>query len=121
MSKTLIPQNDRVLIKPIDEGEQMYGNIVIPDMGKEKPEMGLVLQVGPGRLSEFGKMIPVRSCKVNDIVLKYNGKIYLAKDSIIEKEKFKDLNHEFYNDEFLKLRKKSNYFFNSLQSKRLGL
>ena len=59
--------------------------------------------------------------KVNDIVLKYNGKIYLAKDSIIEKEKFKDLNHEFYNDEFLKLRKKSNYFFNSLQSKRLGL
>ena len=59
--------------------------------------------------------------KINDIVLKYNGKIYLAKDSFIEKEKFKNLNSEFYNVEFTKLRKKSNYFFSSLQSKRLGL
>jgi len=59
--------------------------------------------------------------KVNNIVLKYNGKIYLAKDSIISKKKFTDLNNEFYNHEFVKLRKKSNYFFNSLQSKRLGL
>jgi hypothetical protein len=59
--------------------------------------------------------------KVNDIVSKYNGKIYLAKDSTISKKKFKDLNREFYNHEFIKLRKKNNYFFNSLQSKRLGL
>jgi len=47
----------------------MYGSIVVPDMGKEKPEMGEVLAVGPGRLSEYGQMIPVRSCKVGDIVL----------------------------------------------------
>ena len=40
MSKQLIPFNDRVIIKPIEEDEQMYGNIVIPDLGKEKPEMG---------------------------------------------------------------------------------
>jgi len=59
--------------------------------------------------------------KVDDIVLKYNGEIYLVKDSIIEKKKFRHLNSEFYNHEFIKLRKKSNYFFNSLQSKRLGL
>ncbi|MDC0943974.1 FAD-binding oxidoreductase [Candidatus Pelagibacter sp.] len=59
--------------------------------------------------------------KVNNIVLKYNGNIYLAKDSIISKKKFKDLNSEFYNHEFTKLRKKSNYFFSSLQSIRLGL
>ena len=68
MSKTLIPQNDRVLIKPIDEGEQMYGNIVIPDMGKEKPEMGEVVATGPGRMSEFGKFIPVNA-KVGEVVL----------------------------------------------------
>lgn len=68
MSKTLIPQNDRVLVKPIDEGEQMYGNIVIPDMGKEKPEMGEVVAVGPGRKSEFGQYIGVNA-KVGDIVL----------------------------------------------------
>ena len=69
MSKQLHPTNDRILLKPIDEGEQMYGNIVVPDMGKEKPEMGEVLAVGPGRLSEYGKLISVRSCKVGDIVL----------------------------------------------------
>lgn len=68
MSKTLIPQNDRVLLKPIDEGEQMYGNIVIPDMGKEKPEMGEVISVGPGRQTEFGQFIRVNA-KVGDIVL----------------------------------------------------
>ena len=69
MSKTINPCNDRILIKPIDEGEQTYGSIVIPDMGKEKPEMGEVIAVGPGRLSEYGKMIPIRSCKIGDVVL----------------------------------------------------
>ena len=69
MATKLQPTNDRILIKPIDEGEQTYGSIVIPDMGKEKPELGEVIATGPGRLSEYGKMIPIRSCKVGDIVL----------------------------------------------------
>jgi len=68
MSKQLLPQNDRVLIKPIQAGEEMYGNIIIPDMGKEKPEMGEVIAVGPGRQSEFGTWIEVKA-KVGDIVL----------------------------------------------------
>jgi len=67
--KSILPANDRILVKPIDEGEQTYGSIVIPDMGKEKPELGKVLATGPGRLSEYGKMIPIRSCKIGDIVL----------------------------------------------------
>ena len=69
MSKQLQPTNDRILLKPIDEGEQTYGNIVIPDMGKERPEMGKVLATGPGRFSEHGQLITVRSCKVGDVVL----------------------------------------------------
>jgi chaperonin GroES len=68
MSKSLKPSNDRVLIKPIDEGEQTYGSIVIPDMGKEKPEMGEIIAVGQGRMSEFGHFIPVNH-KVGQIVL----------------------------------------------------
>lgn len=68
MSKKLIPRNDRVLIKPLDSGEQMYGNIVIPDMGGEKPEIGEVLAVGPGRSSEFGGYIETYA-KVGDVVL----------------------------------------------------
>lgn len=67
--KTLQPTNDRILVKPIDEGEQTYGNIIIPDMGKEKPEIGTVLAIGPGRVSEYGQMIPVRTCKPGDVVL----------------------------------------------------
>lgn len=69
MSKLLKPTNDRIIVKPIDEGEQTYGSIVIPDLGKEKPEMGEVIAVGPGRMSEYGQMIPVRSCKIGDVVL----------------------------------------------------
>lgn len=92
MTKKLSPTNDRILIRPIDEGEQTYGNIVIPDMGKEKPEMGEVLAVGPGRQSELdpSKLISVRSCKVGDTVLvpkvgtlriDFDGKeYYLAQD-----------------------------------------
>lgn len=68
MSKKLLPQNDRVLIKPIQAGEEMYGNIIIPDMGKEKPEMGEVIAVGPGRQSEFGQFIRVNA-SVGDVVL----------------------------------------------------
>ena len=54
MSKQLVPLNDRVLIRPVDEGEQMYGNIIIPDMGKEKPEMGNVVTEDKGHKHRFG-------------------------------------------------------------------
>ena len=67
--KQLIPTNDRILLKPVDEGEQMYGNIVVPDMGKEKPELGEVLATGPGRMTEHGQLMTVRTCKVGDIVM----------------------------------------------------
>jgi chaperonin GroES len=68
MTKTLTPFNDRVIIKPIEEDEQMYGSIVVPDLGKERPEMGEVIAVGPGRQTEFGQFIRVNA-KVGDIVL----------------------------------------------------
>ena len=66
--KQLHPSNDRLLIKPIDEGEQTYGSIVIPDLGKDKPEMGEIIAVGQGRMSEFGHFIPVKH-KVGQVVL----------------------------------------------------
>lgn len=67
--KNLIPTNDRVLIKPLDEGEQKFGNIIIPDLGKEKPEIGTVLAIGPGRMTEHNQLLTVRSCKVGDVVM----------------------------------------------------
>ena len=66
--KKLIPMGDRMVVKPIEQDEQMYGNIIIADMGKERPEMGEVIAVGSGRMSEYGKFIPV-NFNVGDIVL----------------------------------------------------
>ena len=51
------PLGDRVVLLPIDEGEQQYGSIIVPDMGKEKPEMGKVLAVGEGRVTNQGAII----------------------------------------------------------------
>ena len=65
----LKPVNGNVVLRPIEEEEQMSGNIIIPDMGKERPEIGEVLATGPGRLSEHGQLISVRTCKVGDIVM----------------------------------------------------
>ena len=58
MECPIIPLGDKVVILPQEEGEQMYGNIVVPDAGKERPEMGKVLAVGPGRISTNGTLIP---------------------------------------------------------------
>ena len=60
MECPIIPLNDKVVILPIEEGEQKYGNIIVPDAGGERPEMGTVLAVGPGRISTGGTLIPNR-------------------------------------------------------------
>ena len=49
------PLHNHVVIKQQDETETMYGNIVVPDMGKEKPLMGEVVAVGPGVYSITGE------------------------------------------------------------------
>ena len=56
----ITPLGDKIVILPKEEGEQTYGNIVVPDMGQEKPEIGIVLAVGPGRISTDGTLIPNR-------------------------------------------------------------
>ena len=54
----IIPLSDKIVILPQEEEQQQYGNIIVPDMGKEKPEIGKVLAVGPGRVSDDGVLIP---------------------------------------------------------------
>ncbi len=70
----LKPLNDRVLVLRIDEGEQTVGGIIIPDTAKEKPQEGKVVAVGPGKLDDEGRRIPL-DFKKNDRVLfgKYAG------------------------------------------------
>ena len=68
------PLNDRVLVLRIDEEEKTSGGIIIPDTAKEKPQEGKVVAVGPGKLDEDGKRVPM-AVKKNDRVLfsKYGG------------------------------------------------
>jgi chaperonin GroES len=67
------PLADRVVVKAIEETEQMRGGLYIPDTAKEKPQQGDIVAVGPGRFDE-GKRVPME-VKVGDKVLygKYSG------------------------------------------------
>ena len=71
---TVRPLSDRVLVKPIEEGEQVKGGIIIPDTAKEKPQEGMVIAVGPGKVSDSGQTIAM-NVKEGDKVLygKYAG------------------------------------------------
>ena len=74
MAVKLDPLGDRVVVKPSTKEEVTKGGIVIPDTAKEKPQEGEVLAVGPGKMTEEGKRIPL-DVKVGDIVVyaKYGG------------------------------------------------
>ncbi|MDP2941543.1 MAG: co-chaperone GroES, partial [Candidatus Omnitrophota bacterium] len=53
------PLGDRVVIKPLEAESKTKGGIVLPDTAKEKPQEGKVIEVGKGRLSDDGKVIPL--------------------------------------------------------------
>ena len=67
------PLADRVVVKPLEEAEQMRGGLYIPDTAKEKPQQGEIVAVGPGKY-EDGKLVPM-TVKIGDRVLygKYSG------------------------------------------------
>ena len=68
------PLGDRVLVEPVEEQEVKKGGIIVPDTAKEKPTEGIVRAVGPGKLDDDGKRIPME-VKEGDRVLitKYGG------------------------------------------------
>ncbi|MEK0431139.1 MAG: hypothetical protein RL139_943 [Gemmatimonadota bacterium] len=72
-SEKVAPLADRVVVKAMEEAEQMRGGLYIPDTAKEKPQQGEVIAVGPGR-TEDGKRVPME-VKAGDKVLygKYSG------------------------------------------------
>lgn len=68
------PLADRILVKRQEPDETVRGGIIIPDTAKEKPQEGKVVAVGPGRLDDDGKRVPLE-VKVGDRILmgKYAG------------------------------------------------
>lgn len=67
MSK-LQPLNGYLVLRPVEEEEQMYGNIVIPDLGKEKPEMGEVVATSGTYNFHSDKVVP-SNLEIGDKVL----------------------------------------------------
>jgi len=68
------PLQDRILIKRVEEENKTKGGIIIPDSAKEKPQEGLVVSVGPGKVTDSGNRV-VPEVKAGDKILfgKYSG------------------------------------------------
>jgi chaperonin GroES len=71
---TIRPLYDRIVVKRIEEKQQMQGSLHIPDSAKEKPQEGEVTAVGQGKRLEDGRVVPL-DVKVGDRILlgKYAG------------------------------------------------
>ena len=68
------PLADRILVKRAEQNEEKRGSLYIPDSAKEKPQEAIVVAVGPGKLNDDGKRVPLE-VKAGDriIISKYGG------------------------------------------------
>ena len=80
----LNPLDDRIVIKQSEAEEKTSGGIILPDTAKEKPQIGKVVAVGPGKLLNDGKRSPM-SVKINDEVF-YSK--YMGNDVEIDNDKY---------------------------------
>ncbi len=68
------PLDDQVVIKPSEAEEKTAGGILLPDAAREKPQIGKVVAVGPGRILEDGKRAKMNVKKNDEVVYpKYIG------------------------------------------------
>ena len=75
------PLSDKVVILPKDEGEQMYGNIIVPDAGTEKPEIGTVMAVGEGRITPEGAIVKNQLKVGQDVIVpKFGAQIVVVEN-----------------------------------------
>ncbi len=68
------PLRDRLIVKRLESDEKTASGLFIPDSAKEKPQQGIVVAIGEGKVTEDGKTIPM-VIKKNDTILfgKYSG------------------------------------------------
>lgn len=70
----LRPLDDRVVIKPSEAQDKTAGGIFLPDTAKEKPQVGKVVWVGPGKVQDDGKRTPMSVKKDDEVIYgKYMG------------------------------------------------
>ena len=71
-----------VIVKPIEQNEEMYGSIVVPDIGKDKNEHGVVIAVGPGQHTHMGHFIESYLKVGDEVVLPTQGFTKLPFDGV---------------------------------------
>ncbi len=70
----LKPLGDRVIVEPLEKDEVTASGIYLPETAKEKPQEGLVLAIGPGRLDDNGKRIAMEVSNGDKVIYaKYSG------------------------------------------------
>ena len=80
----LKPLDDRVIIKQSEAEEKTTGGIILPDTAKEKPQIGVVIATGPGKLLDDGKRGKMAVKKKDEVLY---GK-YTGSDVEIDGEKY---------------------------------
>jgi chaperonin GroES len=74
VAKTFEPLGDGVVVRPIEREEITSSGIVLPDTAQEKPQEGEVMAIGPGRISDDGKRMPMEVKKGDKVLYrKYSG------------------------------------------------
>ena len=85
MAISIKPLEDRIVVQTLEAEQTTAAGLVIPDTAKEKPQEGKVLAVGPGRVDDSGKRIPVDVAEGDVVIyskyggteIKYQGEEYL--------------------------------------------
>ncbi len=73
-TKTIRPLGDRIVVKPQEREEVTRSGIVLPDTAKEKPQQGVVIAVGPGKVTDSGERLPMEVQEGSTILFaKYAG------------------------------------------------
>jgi len=80
----LRPLDDRVVIKQSDAEEKTTGGIILPDTAKEKPQIGKIVAIGPGKLLDDGKRGKMSVKKNNKVIYAK----YIGSEVEIDKEKY---------------------------------
>jgi chaperonin GroES len=80
----LRPLDDRVVIKPSQAPDKTAGGLFLPDTAKEKPQIGKILWVGPGKMQDSGRRAPMSVKKDDEVVY---GK-YMGNEIEIDGEKY---------------------------------
>jgi len=81
MAVNLKPLGDRVVIEPIEEEEVTASGIVLPETAKEKPQKGVIVAVGPGKMLDSGERAPMEVGVDDEVIYaKYAGTEYKQGD-----------------------------------------